>query len=523
MRQRRIGTWLFLTFVILVGGSALALRWAGPVGLFREGSSPIERWCGDQVKLIAADLLGPELAFDDFDYEFPGTLTLRNIRFTDNDVVCLEASSMRLILRDVPTRGKPIVIDAIELTRPVVRLVVRDDGTLVGFTDFVKPSAGRIHDNGGSSRPSEFLAIRKMSIRDGSFRWTAANGTMMELDELGFDLNGRPDDDPGWYTLSSSLTRAGILKYTMAGRFQIGKFVLDLSALSLDLTLDETTQKNLPPSLQSLLARYEVQGRLAITGKATVPIPDPTVAKFDLKLALTNAHLASGRVQVPLDRLTMDLALSDQCLTIDTIRADVFGGHIEAVASIDFAEQWASELSLTGHELLLERALKETADIDSHMAGSVTLDGSASAPLQLFPESLDGSGQVTMKDGRLWGTPIYRGLMNRVGLTSTTKDSGSLDFALQPDRVELTKVRLLGDSEAVRGDGELFFDNRINFRFNAGRLEHVMDSMGIFGSVFQLATDRVVAYQVSGTWSDPIFSVRPFRLGTVPVSSDPQE
>lgn len=523
MKQWCKGFRLLLVLVILGGGSVLAVLWVSFGGLSAKGSSPIERWCGDQVRRIAADLLRPKLAFDTFEYDFPGTLTLRNIRLTDGDEVFLGAASMRLILRDVPTRGKPIVIDTIELTDPVVRIVVRDDGTLVGFTDFVDPSSGRKHADGGSSRPSDFMAVRTMSIKNGAFRWTAADGTMMELDELDFHLNGRSDDDPGWYTLNANLTRAPVLNLTMAGRFQIDKFILDLSDLSLDITLDEKTQKNLPPPLQSLLKSYEVQGMLAVTGTAMTSIPDPDIATFDLDVVLTNAHVAKGRLQMPLDRLTMDLGLSDQLLTIDSIVADVFGGHVEGNASIDFSKQMYSEWTLVGEELRLERALNETAEIETNLTGKVTLDGSASVTLHTFPADLDGSGHVSVKDGHLWGALVYKHLMKVAGKTVTATDFGSMDFSLHPDHVELTRVRLVGGTTAAHGRGEMFFDNRINFRFNSGPIERAEKSMPIVGSVLKFATDRIVAYQVTGTWAEPKFNVRPFRIGADPEKADPKK
>ncbi len=523
MKQWYKGIRLFFALVILGGGSVLIVLWVIFGGLSTKGSSPIERWCGDQVRLIAADLLRPKLTFDAFEYDFPGTLTLRNVRLTDGDDVCLEAASMRLILRDVPTRGKPIVIDTVELTGPVVRIVVRDDGTLAGFTDFVDPSAGRKHADGGSSRPSDFLAVRSMTIKNGAFRWTASDGTMMELDELDFHLNGRPEGDPGWYTLDASLTRAPVLDLTMDGRFQIDKFILDLSKLSLDITLDEQTQKNLPPPLQSMLKSYEVQGKLAVSGTAMTPISDPTSATFNLKVVLTNAHVAKERLQIPLDRLTMGLELSDQLLTIDAIQAVVFGGHVEGNASIDFSKQLFTELTLTGDELRLERALKETAEIETNLAGEVTLVGSASATLDTFPADLDGSGHIIMKDGHLWGALVYKQMMKAAGKTVTGTDSGSMDFSLHPDRVELTKVRLVGSTTAAHGEGEMFFDQRINFRFNSGPIERVEKSMPIVGSMIKLATDRVMAYQITGTWSEPKFNVRPFRIGANPEKAAPEK
>lgn len=516
MKLRHKGIRIGLALLVLATGLLLAARWAGLRGLVGEGSSPIEQWCARQVGLIADDLLVPKLTFDDFDYVFPGTLTLANVRLVDGDVACLEADAMRLVLRDVPARGKPIVIDTVALTRPVVRLVIRVDGTLAGFTDFLRPSptgAGRQHPDGGSSRPSDFLAIRTMTVEEGAFRWTSPDGTSMELDELRFDLGGRPDSDPGWYAIDATLHRPPVLELRARGRFQLDRFVLDLAELGLELALDAKSSSCLPPAVQSMLARYEVRGRLAIDGSAAVPFRAPEGATLDLGLTLTDAHFASGPVQVPLQRLAMRIGLRDRHLGLEGIEADVFDGRIDASAALDLEPALPARAQLTGHDLLLERALRETADVSTKLAGRITLEGSASAPLRGLPDGLAGSGQVTLGDGRLVGDPLFEGLMERAGRKSGGSDEGSTKFALHGDRVALTDIRLLSGSTAARGEGELLFDGRLNLRFNAGPLERAQASLGVLGDIMALVTDRIVTYQVTGTWAKPTFDVRPLGIG----------
>ena len=200
---------------------------------------------------------------------------------------------------------------------------------------------------------------------------------------------------------------------------------------------------------------------------------------------------------------------------------DVFGGHIEGNGSIDFAKALYSKLKLTGHDLRLERALKETTKFESNLAGVVTLDGSTSVTLRKFPTDLDGSGHISIKDGQLWSDSLYRGLMEEAGQTDTGKDSGSTEFSLRPDRVEFKKLLVVGGTTAAHGEGELLFNNRINFRVNAGVIERIEESLGSIGDVLELMTDRVVKYQVTGTWARPEFNIRPLGLGADAEKVDP--
>ncbi len=515
MQPRRKSHTVILVSMFVVVAVSAGL-WIALAGLFGRGSSSIERWAAAQIKMIASDLLVPTLSFDEFDFIFPGTLIFTNLRLTDQGVVCLEAASVRLTLREVPVRGQPIVIDEVELNKPVVRLVVGSDGALVGFDNFIKPSGGHRHADGGSSIPSDFLAIRKMTIADGAFRWTNSEHVAMELDDLDFDLKSQPDDDPGWYALEATLVRAPIMDLQMSGRFQLDQFTLELSNLAFALDLDQETKRHLPPALQTAIANYELAGELTGKGTATVPFTDLDNSELSMHLELVKAHLARGRLSIPVDQLTTDFQLSQRVLTTTSLQASVFGGHAQGQISIDFAQNALCEVAVSGADLRLERGLRETSDTDANFTGAATIKGSATASLELFPTDLSGAGTVAIENGRLWGDSLFRGLMEEAGQDDAGTDYGSLKFELEPDRAKFRKVRVVGGSTAAHGEGELHFDKRINFRFNTGPLERVEEALGVVGRALELVTDRVVTYYVTGTWAEPKFSVQPLGIGADP-------
>ena len=59
----------------------------------------------------------------------------------------------------------------------------------------------------------------------------------------------------------------------------------------------------------------------------------------------------------------------------------------------------------------------------------------------------------------------------------------------------------------------MFFDSRVDFRFNAGPLEKLQSALGPLGDLMGAVTDQLMKYHVTGTLSEPEFSVKPLGLG----------
>ena len=59
---------------------------------------------------------------------------------------------------------------------------VLEEGGLAGFSDMVRSTKGRRFDDGGSSRPSDVLAIRDIRVSSGTVVWTTDDGTTGAVD-----------------------------------------------------------------------------------------------------------------------------------------------------------------------------------------------------------------------------------------------------------------------------------------------------------------------------------------------------
>lgn len=432
----------------------------------------------------------------------------------DGDVTCLEAPRVRLELRDIPRRGAPIVISTVELDTPTLRIVVALDGTIAGFSDMVRSTKGRTFDDGGSSRPSDVFAIRDMTVRDGVFEWTDAAGATMKLDDLDFDLKGKPDADPGWYALHAELDRAPVLELQVDGRFNLDELELDLESFAVGVTLQKEETGALPSGLQAFLTRHEVRGTLKITGTLKHEFSDPGASTLDADLRLSDAYFVAGHAEVPTDQLTLHIAIADRTARLDPIAATIFGGTLGGSASVGLTGDNDAQVKLNGKGLRIEQAVRETSSFESGVVGAVSLDATITVPLATLPAGLDGSGHIAIDEGRLMKDPVFGGVMTEGGEhPPNLHDRGKADFRLHPDHVAFRGVRFVAGLVGARGEGEMNYDGGIDLRFNVGPIERVENETGPLGELAGLLTDRVVTYELEGTWAAPRFEVHPLGIG----------
>ena len=220
------------------------------------GSGAIEQWCGSQLLAIANAHLGPELAFESLDYQYPATVVLGEVSLRTPEVDLIVAESIQVDFAELPKVGRPIVIEAIVLRRPVVRLVRKPGGGLEGFSGLVKSSGGDSAADGGSTRPSDVFAIHEIRVIDGAVQYENTGRPPMRLDQLTFALIGEPDaGDPGWYRFDARVGRPPVLDLDVDARLNIDTAQLELLGVTARLAVAPSQYQVLPPELQSILRR----------------------------------------------------------------------------------------------------------------------------------------------------------------------------------------------------------------------------------------------------------------------------
>ncbi|UCD73951.1 MAG: hypothetical protein JSV91_09150 [Phycisphaerales bacterium] len=517
--MRRFILAILLLIVIIAGVLFVALRGRlGITAFVGEGTTELEQWCGRQLLKLADSYLRPDFSYESLDYEYPATVTLQDAALTDEGTAFITASSMRITFTETPRVGQPVVIERVEVTDPVVRLVRKENGDLVGFSDFIEPTRAPAGENGESSRLSDAFAIRNIRIVNGTFEYDTPDDPPMVLDQITFDLTGNPEAEPGWYAAEVRLAREPVLSLDLSARLNLDGAHLSLERSELSLSLEEDGIRTLPPSVQEFAYDHELTGKLRLMTAGELPLAGPAAADLALDANLTDAMGVFGKFRLPIEKLDLRSNLANRRWTIDTLVVLGLGGRLGAEAFVDLTDDYPAEATIDIRDALLEEVIRQAgAEGPPKYSGRVGLTGTAVGRLADFPGSLDGEGKVTVEEGRLINDPIIGGLARWLELSAGSEagsDRGSADLTLMGDQLQLRDIDVVSASMAARGEGEIFFDSRIDFRLNAGPLEKLQSALGVVGDALGMITDPLLKYHVTGTLSKPEFAVKPLGLGT---------
>ncbi|MHC4948984.1 MAG: AsmA family protein [Planctomycetota bacterium] len=509
--------------VVAVAGLVALVWWmaphAGPTAIRSGLQAAAEEWARAQLQRIGSHFLGPEVRIERFEYTWPATATLHGFQVVQDDVAIIEAAAVEVRFTEAPRAGAPVVIEAVTARDPVVRLIRQPDGSLLGFSGFVKTTSGQVEADGGSTKPSDVFAIRRIGVTGGAFRYETSDLSAMILDGLDFDLRCAPQADPGWYGLTLELARPPVVAGAAEGQFSIDTAELVLRKSSLGVSLSPEQYDVLPPPLQALMREHAVVGTLAMTAAGEIPLASPDATSLDVTLALDDASMAFGEYVLPVDDLRVSSSLRDGKVELDPLSATVFGGEAEVFGWIDVVTDGAPiELAFTGRNMRLEDSLRPAAGQPPKYSGRATVDGTLTCQLRELPASLDGNGTIAVDEASLVGTALVGALVQSMllpigGQDPTPSDRGSCTFALTDDRVRAEDIELEGGDRAARGSGWIGYDGRIQFQFKAGRRGPVRKLFGPVGDAVGVVADNLVTYDVGGAVGAPEVRLRPLGIG----------
>lgn len=497
------------------------------------GGTNLDNWLAQQVVTIANYYLVPEIAFQRFRYDAPGTLTLEDATLTAPDGTrVVEASSIVVTLAKTPSIGKPLEISSVTLASPQVNLIQDKAGGFKGLVPFVRSQRVKEQDRAPSDvRLSNVLRIRNLTMTDGGLLFQpASDEPPMELSGLALDLDIEPANQAGeqgaWYAVVAQADRAPIFDFTLEGRFDIDNLVADIASLSFDTTLDEQSVGALPPRLQTLVRQYDAGGDLAIDAHGVVPIRDFANADLTATVRLEDFHVAQGEYRFPLTLAALDATLKDGKGVITQGFADTLGGRVSlANASVDmrnefkpFDASWKIE-GVDLQQLLRSKPADQPPKIAGILHGEGRVTGSSLAP----KETIDGWGTLALRKGRLVKIPVITDVLSTLKVLdkltgrSDLSDQADVAFDLDPEGVMIEELTIVTQVAAVRGAekpaGVIRYDGTMDLRVNAGPLEKLQSMLGKVGDIFGAITNQLASYRVYGPVSDPKVSVRVLGVG----------
>lgn len=522
--------------VVLKALGALALLAVVGAGaavfLLARGGTNLDDWLARQVTTIANYYLVPEIGFERFTYEAPGTLRLANATLTAPDgTVVVDAAEIVVTLARTPRMGEPIEIERVRLVRPQVNLLQEAGGGFKGLAPFVRTQRVREQDRAPrETKLSEVLRIRNLTMVDGGVVFAPVDQPAMTLSGLTMDLDIEPANEAGeagaWYAVAARANRAPVFDVMIDGRFDVDNLVADLGTFSFETTLDEHSYGALPPALQSLLRERDARGNLFIDARGVIPVRDLNAADFTATLRLDEFNVAQGEYRLPIEIASIDASLKGGRATITGAFANMLGGRVLlpsatvnlADASRPATATWKVE-GVDLQQLLRARPTNSPPKIAGILHGEGGVSGQGAA----FMHTIDGWGTVALRDGRLVQIPVITDVMrtlkvlDRLTGRGDFTDEADVEFDLSPEGMTITRLSVTTQVAAVRGAqspvGTITYDGAMDLLVAAGPLEKLQGMLGRVGEALGRITDQLATYRVHGPVSDPKVSVRVLGIG----------
>ena len=485
----------------------------------------IRIWLFNFIMLASGDILGPQLNFTDLQYTFPLTVTLQAPELEEDGKAFLSARRMRLTLEEIPVAGRAVEISEIQFNRPVLRFRWKEDGSLVGLNPrFIKSLEGEEYTGSISTNPSDFLSIRLIEVTRGSLHFEPYQSPVVRIDDISMQVNAIPREGyPGLYGVDSSVERAPVLGIDLDGSVNIDTGDILVNNFVARLQIDPSEIESLPGDIRTIVDEYSIVGDVGLRVDGLIPLSDPAACELMVELMVEDSGAMVSDYRIPIPKLVADLHLHAGRMMLEEMVMQLpRSGSMHMTGDIALAAPRDFDLQFDVTDLRLETILAQIQDGHPRYSGLVGLTGEVASHADDLLAHLSGSGSLHLSHGDILNVPVVKGLQDAVLGRSEWPmgdDEGSMLFALEPNRVVIDDLSLEGDHLGVRGEGELYFDSRINFRFNAGPLEKLQMNLGAVGDIFGFITDRLVTYQVTGDWNEPRFSGRVLGLGTRPRSS----
>ena len=530
LRVKRIIRFVLLTALLLVLVGGVAFWLSG-----QHGRAALQRWIGQQLVAVANRYLIPQISFADLEYHYPRTVVLKGLRLTADDpaspgghVDIMNVDRITLELAEIPRFGQPIRIQQLILERPELRFISGGSGkaNYIGIDHLLRgpqwvPAQGDPTTQGADTPLSSLFEMQSVQISEGSLLVDLRQPgyPVMRLDQIHTRLNvqsaAKTGGEPGWYALDMKLQRPPVLDIQAAGRLHLDTMTLDLSALKMAVTLGRPQDRYLPPVLQQLLRDHEISGQLTAEGKGIIPCNDWRSSRLDMATHLTDGLIAIGSNRWPVPSLETTCSLANHLGRIDSLKVSMLRGTIQANGQVDLSQ--TPHAAITGHldHLRLEQTLRQAKGRKDKYRGDLSGQFTWQANINAIMTGSTGGGEIALVEGRLNGLPVVgqlldatRQAMKVIGVDSgKDTDTVQAEFSFAGNKLKFSRLDLNTSWAELRGQGDVYFDQRLDLRFKGGPVAKVVSVLGRIGRALTQATDELAEYAIQGTVAKPQIKV----------------
>ena len=272
--------------------------------------------CAQKLESAVSNNLHARLEIGSLLYQFPYGVIVRDAKFiaddpsSPNGATLLSVKKLDLSLAKLPLGSGPIVIQSFTVTEPVVHVIRREDGTLLG-SHLVKreKEAARPRER---LKLSDVLQLRHFDLADASIIYedrTRPDRKPMEWRNIGARLNLHPQSGSR-YAFRFAADSKPNAEIELKGAADIDSLIVDLETLAInaDVRRDQSSSA-LPAQLQGVFDELGIEGAVRLQASGQVPLKDPKDGHLALNVVLDRVCAEPQDKPWALDELSAKLRI----------------------------------------------------------------------------------------------------------------------------------------------------------------------------------------------------------------------
>jgi hypothetical protein len=289
--------------------------------------------------------------------------------------------------------------------------------------------------------------------------------------------------------------------------------VFDVASLDLNVRVDEGQYETFPPPIQTYLRDHRVRGALTAHLEGRYPLKNIEQANGKFQANMKNASISFDDVVWPMDKLGLNIEVAD-AVAEATYHVNALKGAVRGTVALNLVSPRPLQAEWNLNDMQIADALRVVQQGEPKYQGLVRSDGQIRLDLENPKDTLSGTGNVHVEEGKLMYLPIIKEIIQAVskiqlGAESADQDKANVAFTLHADHINLTDVSVVSSVVAMRGKGRVNFDRTIDMEIKAGPLERLEASLGKIGKFIGTVSDTIVVYTATGTLGNPKIGVKP--------------
>jgi hypothetical protein len=242
------------------------------------------------------------------------------------------------------------------------------------------------------------------------------------------------------------------------------------------------------------------------------------LADAEGRIKLSSKNIAVNNIAI--DEFYLDLRMDRGVISTHRFSARLYEGLFNGSLKVDLLEKGRpfsigyalkdSDLKMLSKDLDLKKK-----DIAGSLSSKLFLKGYLNSP-----DSLRGSGWITITDGRLWESPLLGGvieLLRAPMLKSVVFEEAAGNIVVENKKVSTDDLTFYSESVNIRAKGSVGFDQNLDFVLSTNMTQDLVEGSSDFSRVANILLKQAGNYmgsiKVSGTIKNPKYKldVKPVR------------